>query len=298
VLDNLRSGNREKVAPFEKAYGVEVVIGDILDRELVAQVLQGVDYVFHFAALISVAESMHKPIECNRINTEGTLVLLEECERARVKKIVFSSSAALYGNDPTVPKRESMPTQCLSPYAQSKLDGEFYVQMFDRLDRVHGVVLRYFNVFGPRQDPNSQYAAVIPAFVDKCVLGQDLCVFGDGNQTRDFVSVKDVVRANVHAALTASMNGGVFNVGYGSPISINGLAGKVVRMVSEQSGEPAKSRIVHLEARPGDVKDSMSDPSRLFASGWVPEYSFDAALAETVDYFMTLHGRKHKMGHS
>eukprot|EP00762_Andalucia_godoyi_P002012 ANDGO_02617.mRNA.1 Putative UDP-glucose 4-epimerase len=291
IIDNLRTGKPENAAWFEKEPNVKVVIGSILDRQLVAQCVAGVDYIFHFAAFISVPESMSNPLECVQINTEGTIVLLEEAAKAKVKKFMFSSTSAVYGASEESPKKEAMSPTCLSPYGMTKADGEFYTQMFNHAGKVPGVVLRYFNVFGPRQDPNSQYAAVIPAFVSLAVQGRDLNIFGDGEQTRDFVSVKDIVSANLHAAKTESMNGKIFNVGYGKAVSVNSLAKQIFEIVERRTGKPVESRIVNHPPRSGDTKHSMADVSRLFATGWEPTYSFETAMEETVDYFLKLHGK-------
>jgi nucleoside-diphosphate-sugar epimerase len=166
VLDNLRSGHRRNLAGLR----CEFIAGSILDREAVRRAVQNVDYVFHLAAMVSVPESMQKPVECNETNTTGTLIVLEEAARAGVKKLAFSSSAAIYGNNPTVPKVETMLPEPVSPYAVTKLDGEFYAAMFAREHRLATVSLRYFNVFGPRQDPRSQYAAAVPAFIERALI--------------------------------------------------------------------------------------------------------------------------------
>ena len=219
VLDNLRSGFLHNLEAFKH----EFVRGSILDRELVRQAMQGVDYVFHLAAMISVPESMQKPVECTEINTIGTLVVLEEAARAGVKKLVLSSSAAIYGDNPVTPKLETMLPEPKSPYAITKLDGEYYCRMFTTEGRLQTACLRYFNVFGPRQDPKSQYAAAVPIFIDRAVKNQPITIYGDGEQTRDFIYVKDIAAANAFFA-TESPATGVFNVAYGGRITINDLA--------------------------------------------------------------------------
>ena len=175
----------------------EFIEASILDRDAVRKAVQDVDYVFHLAAMISVPESMAKPIECNEINTTGTLVVLEEAAKAGVKKLILSSSAAIYGDNPVVPKVETMLAEPKSPYAITKLDGEFYCKMFADEGRLPTACLRYFNVFGPRQDPQSQYAAAVPIFIDRAVKNLPITIYGDGEQTRDFIYVKDIVAANV-----------------------------------------------------------------------------------------------------
>jgi UDP-glucose 4-epimerase len=222
VLDNLRSGHLRNLAGLEP----KLVQASILDRAAVRHAMDGVDYVFHLAAMISVPESMQKPIECNELNATGTLVVLEEAARAKVKKLVFSSSAAIYGDNPVTPKVETMLPEPKSPYAITKLDGEFYCKMFADEGRLQTTCLRYFNVFGPRQDPKSQYAAAVPIFVARAVKHEPITIFGDGEQTRDFVYVKDIAAANAFFA-TQSSAGGVFNVAYGQRITIKELAAMI-----------------------------------------------------------------------
>lgn len=217
-------------------------------------------------------------MECIRINTEGTVILLEECERAGVKKLVFSSSAALYGDDPSFPKTEDMRVLAKSPYAQTKYDGEYYCNLFTQMGRLQTTCLRYFNVCGPRQDPNSQYAAAVPRFVTAAVANEPITVFGDGEQTRDFVYVKDVVSANVWAATHADVTG-VYNVGYGKRITINALLKRILELTS------SSSVIKYAPERPGDVKHSMACVDKLASTGWRPSFSFDQALEATVQYF-------------
>jgi len=274
VLDNFRSGHRRNLAGLK----CELIEGSILDRELVRRAMQEVDYVFHLAAMISVPESMDQPIECVRINTEGTLVVLEEAAAAGVKKLCFSSSAAIYGDNPTVPKRETMVPEPKSPYAVTKLDGEYYCAMFARERRLPTACLRYFNVFGPRQDPASAYAAAVPIFIAKAVRGEPLTVFGDGEQTRDFIYVKDIVAANAFMAEHPE-HGGVFNVAYGRRLTINDLANMIIAELK------SASPIVHGPERAGDVKHSMAAIERLLATGFVPSGQFREGLAATIAFF-------------
>ncbi|HTI97449.1 MAG TPA: NAD-dependent epimerase/dehydratase family protein [Dongiaceae bacterium] len=274
VLDNLRSGFRHNLTGFAH----EFIAASILDREAVRQAMAGVDYVFHLAAMISVPESMTKPVECNELNTTGTLVVLEEAARARVRKLVFSSSAAIYGDNPVTPKVETMLPEPKSPYAVTKLDGEFYCGMFAREGRLQTACLRYFNVFGPRQDPQSQYAAAVPIFVKRAVRHEPITIFGDGEQTRDFIYVKDIVAANAYLA-TQSPATGVFNVAYGQGLSINELA----RMICRQTG--SRSEIKYAAERAGDVKHSRAAVEKLRATGFQPGGTLDAGLRETINFF-------------
>ena len=274
VLDSLRSGYRKNLDGFD----VEFIEGDIRDRAAVDRAMRGVDYVFHLAAMISVPESMTKISECIDINGLGMINVLESAAAAGVKKLCFSTSAAIYGDNPVVPKVETMFPEPKSPYAVTKLDGEYYCAMFTREGRLPTACLRYFNVFGPRQDPHSAYAAAVPIFIEKALRGEDITVFGDGEQTRDFVFVKDVVAAN--AFFAASEFTGVHNIAYGGRITINDLAAEIIRLTG--SG----SRIVHLPERAGDVKHSMAAVDKLKATGFVPRHTFSEALRQTIDAYV------------
>jgi UDP-glucose 4-epimerase len=274
VLDNLCSGFRDNLDGLQ----CEFLRGSILDRDLVRRAMQGVDYVFHLAALVSVAESMQKPVECAETNTIGTLVVLEEAARAKVKKLVLSSSAAIYGDNPVVPKIETMLPEPKSPYAISKLDGEFYCRMFAAEGGLQTVCLRYFNVFGPRQNPRSQYAAAVPIFIDRALKNEFITIFGDGEQTRDFIYVQDVVAANVFFA-TRSPAPGVFNVACGQRLTINELAANICRLTGSRSG------IKHAAERPGDVKHSLADIGKLRTAGFIPPGDFRGGLQTTIRFF-------------
>jgi UDP-glucose 4-epimerase len=270
ILDSLRSGFRNNVTPFNAQF----VEGSITDARLVHEVMKGVDYVFHLAALVSVPESMEKPREAVEINVQGTLNVLEAARSHKVKKVVISSSAAIYGDNPTVPKLESMVPEPRSPYAITKLDDEYYARLFTMDFGLPVACLRYFNVFGPRQNPKSQYAAAVPIFIDKCLKGEEIVIYGDGEQTRDFIYVKDVVAANVLAA-TSDVTG-VYNVANGSSITIKALAEKIVQL----SGKSVT--ISHAPVRAGDVKHSLADTTRVRNIGFKPATSLEAGLKETI----------------
>jgi len=276
VLDNLRSGFKHNLAPFRH----EFIEASILDRDAVRRAAQGVDCVFHLAAMISVPESMARPIECNEINTLGTLILLEESARAGVKKLVLSTSAAIYGENPIVPKIETMLAEPKSPYAITKLDGEFYCRMFADAGRLSTVCLRYFNVFGPRQDPQSQYAAAVPIFIDRALKNLPISIYGDGGQTRDFIFVKDIVAANAFFA-TQSAATGVFNVAYGRKITIQELAQHIITLTG------SSSEIKHAPERAGDVKHSLAATDKIRAAGFTPPGNFTDGLAATIRFFQT-----------
>ncbi len=271
VLDNFRTGHRRNLDGLK----VELIEGSILDRELVERAVRGVDYVFHLAALVSVPESVERPHECVALNVTGLLNVLEASAAAGVKKVCLSSSAAVYGNNPELPKREEMRPEPRSPYAVTKLDGEYYCQQFAETRRLETVALRFFNVFGPRQDPKGAYAAAMPIFMQQALAGEPLTIHGDGGQTRDFVYVKDIVAANVFAATTAGLTG-VFNVGYGRAMTVLELARRIVALAE------SRSEIRHAPERAGDVRHSLASIEKLTAAGFRPGGSLETGIAETL----------------
>jgi UDP-glucose 4-epimerase len=228
--------------------------------------------------MISVPESMQKPTDCNEINTAGTLIVLEEAARAKVKKLVFSSSSAIYGDNPVMPKVETMVPEPKSPYAITKHYGEFYCEMFAGQGRLSTASLRYFNVFGPRQNPKSQYAAAVPIFIERALKNEPIIIYGDGEQTRDFIYVKNIAAANACFAME-SMATGVFNVGYGQQITINALAAAICRSAGSHS------IIQHTSERPGDIKHSLANVDKLRAAGFQPRGNFDDSLKATIEFF-------------
>ncbi len=274
VLDNLRTGHRRNLAGLECTF----LEGSVTDRALVRRAVAGVDFVYHLAALVSVPESMDKPGECVDINVHGLLNVLEEAAAAGVRKLVFASSAAVYGDNPSVPKLETMVPEPKSPYAITKLDGEYYLDMFRREGRLETAALRFFNVFGPRQDPQGAYAAAVPIFIEKALRGEPLTVFGDGGQTRDFIYVKDIVGALAFAAETPGV-AGTFNAGYGRQMTINDLAGEIIRAAG------SASRIEHGPVRAGDVRHSRASADKLLAAGWQPQSTLEEGLACTLEWF-------------
>ncbi len=273
VLDNLRSGYLHNLEGLD----VEFIRGDVRDRAAVAKAVEGCDYVFHLAAMISVPESMFKMEECVDINVNGLLTVLEESAKAGVKKLCFSTSAAIYGDNPVVPKVETMIPEPKSPYAITKLDGEYYCNIFTQTGKLKTACLRYFNVFGPRQDPKSAYAAAVPIFTAKAIANEDITIFGDGEQTRDFIYVKDIVEANVFMAMHDFT--GVYNIAYGGRITINDLVKQIMEVTH------SKSRILHLEERPGDVKHSMAGIEKLKSTGFRPKYNFAYGMEQTIRFF-------------
>jgi len=274
ILDNLRSGYKENLANFD----VDFIEGSITDTKAVEKAVKGVDYVFHLAAMISVPESMDLPAVCVEINTIGLLNVLRGSADAGVKKLCFSSSAAIYGDNPQVPKVETMIPEPKSPYAVTKLDGEYYCKMFTDEGWLDTACMRYFNVFGPRQDPGSQYAAAVPIFIYKALLNEPITIFGDGEQTRDFIFVKDIAAVNAYLATNDGLSG-VYNVGYGKTITITELAERIIRL----SG--SKSEINYAPVRAGDVKHSWAKVDRLFEAGFKTQADFDSGLEKTIEFF-------------
>jgi len=274
VLDNLRTGNIKNIENLD----VKFVNGDVRDRSLLKEILYKTELVFHLAAMVSVPESLEKPEECIDINCLGLLNVLKESATAGVRKLCFSSSSAIYGDNPSSPKIETMIPEPKTPYAVTKLDGEYYCEIYLKNSSLKTVSLRYFNVFGPRQNPKSQYAAAVPIFTSNAVENSPIKVFGDGEQTRDFIYVKDVVAANVFMGMNNFT--GVYNVGYGTSITVNKLIGKIKIKTN------SSSKIDYLAERTGDVKHSMADVSKLNSIGFRSISTFEKGLDDTVSYFM------------
>jgi UDP-glucose 4-epimerase len=278
ILDDFSSGKQKNLHGFSKS--VRVIHGSISDPAILNTAFEGADGIFHHAAIASVAKSVDDPLSTNDTNITGTLNVLLAARDCGVKKVVFASSSALYGDDPTLPKREDMPPHLLSPYAVSKLTGEHYCKVFSDLYGVKTVSLRYFNVYGPRQDPSSDYAAVIPKFIARLLNNERPVIFGDGKQTRDFVFVRDVVRANLLAM--ESPVTGIFNIGSGQRLDLNSLS-KTLSEVMKVDLAP-----VYEKPRTGDVRDSVSDITAAKTSlGYEPRYSLKDGLAETIKGFLS-----------
>jgi UDP-glucose 4-epimerase len=276
VLDNFSSGKPENLEGFSDR--ITCIRGSINDLALFKEACKGADGIFHLAAIASVAKSVDNPLATHETNLTGTLNVLLAARDCGVKKVVFSSSSAVYGDEPTLPKREDMVPVPLSPYAVSKLAGEYYCNVFFNLYGVETVSLRYFNVFGPRQDPQSEYAAVIPKFIARLLNGQAPLIFGDGKQTRDFVYVRDVVKANLLAMQSTTT--GTFNIGSGIRIDLTTLAGKLARIMEVQLPP------VYGEPRSGDIRDSVSDITAVKkALGYKAAFSLEKGLEETIQWF-------------
>ena len=274
VLDSLRCGFKSNLSGLN----CQLIVGSILDRDLVREAMKGVDFVFHLAAMTGVQESMQKPNECAEINTRGTAIVLEEAARAKVKKLIFSSSAAIYGDNPTIPQNESMPADLKNPYARSKYEGERHCCSFTDEKGLATVSLRYFNVFGPYQNPRSEYTAAVPAFVEKAIRNKAITIFGDGQQTRDFIYVKDAVAANAFFALKSQATG-VFNVACGKQITIADLA------VTIRNLTKSTSTITYGADRPGDAKHSVADLNKTQTAGFRPVCGLAGGLRTTIQFF-------------
>lgn len=272
VFDNLRTGFKKNLEGLD----VEFIHGDIRDKNLLFKYAQKATAIFHLAALVSVPESLINISECIDINTHGTVNVLEAAKSNYGCKVILSSSAANYGDDPVLPKIESMIPKPMTPYAVSKLDGEYYLDMYMKQWKVPTVSLRYFNVFGSRQNPDSAYAAAVPIFINKALKNEPITIYGDGNQTRDFIYVKDIVLANIFAS---EKGNSVYNVALGHSTSIIKLAKKIIEITN------SKSPIVFLKERAGDIKHSTADPSMFQQLGFKPLYSLDQALLETIKYY-------------
>ncbi|RRR74656.1 MAG: NAD-dependent epimerase/dehydratase family protein [Candidatus Viridilinea halotolerans] len=275
VLDNFSTGHAANLAPWRA--NIEVIEGDLRDAAALARATAGVDLVFHQAALPLVQQSVDDPATTNAVNVDGTLQLLLAARDAGVRRVVVASSAAVYGDDPQLPKHERMPIQPLSPYAVSKLATEQYALVFAQLYALEAVALRYFNVFGPRQDPRSPYSGVIARFCAAARAGAEVTIFGDGSQSRDFVAVADVVSANLLAALAPAANGQVINIARGEQTSLLEL----IRLLEELTGRSLPVRFA--PARSGDILHSLAAIDRAQALlGFRPQVSLREGLHLTL----------------
>lgn len=278
AIDNLSTGKMENLSEVDPQ--IRFVNGDVRNPELLKELFQGVDYVLHYAAMISVLHSIKDPVSANQNNIDGTLNVLMAARDSGVKRVVLVSSAAVYGNSPVFPKTEDMKPEPLTPYAITKLTGEYYCRIFHELYGLETVSLRFFNVFGPRQDPNSQYAAVIPRFITAMLQGRRPVIFGDGEQSRDFTYVQDNVDAVLLACSAGGAAGKVFNIACGRRTTLNQLV-EILNNIMGTDIEP-----VYTDPQPGDVKHSMADISRARkALGFEPEFAFEEGLKKTVEWF-------------
>ncbi|NKB24130.1 MAG: NAD-dependent epimerase/dehydratase family protein [Kiritimatiellae bacterium] len=279
VFDNFSTGRRENLAQIEK--DIEIIEGDLCDVPSLKKAIKGVRYILHLGALPSVPRSIKDPLSTHEVNVTGTLNLLIEARKENVERLVFSSSSSVYGDTATLPKHEDLVPNPLSSYALSKLAGEHYCRIFHELHGLDTFSLRYFNVFGPRQDPLPTYAAVIPKFISALSHNKSPIIYGDGNQSRDFTFVKDVVAANL-CCCTASKDaaGKVYNVGRGNRTTVLELAGSIASIL-DRDIEP-----IHEASKEGDVRDSQADSSRAQKLlKWNPEIDLEDGLRHTVKWF-------------
>jgi len=276
IIDDLSTGKKQNIESLLGDRNIEFIEGSVTDLPLIQKVFSGASYVFHLAALPGISLSITDPQAVHEVNATGTLNVLISARDNSLKKVIYSSSAAVYGNSPAQPKQEGMPPDPQSPYAVAKLASEYYCLVFHQVYALPAVCLRYFNVYGPKQDPGSQYTAVIPQFIKEVTEGNTPIIFGDGEQTRDFVFVKDVVASNILAI--KSEVSGIFNIATGESNSINHLASLIIKILG-RSVTP-----VYEAPRPGDIKYSSADISRARALGYKPKYSLEEGLRQTVRY--------------
>ena len=285
VLDNLATGRIENVDLFKANPAYEFIKGDIRDIETCRKACEGIDYVSHQAALGSVPRSIKEPQNTNDVNVGGFVNMITAAKDAGVKKFVYASSSSVYGDEKSLPKVEEKLGKQLSPYAVSKYANELYADVFYKTYGLQVIGLRYFNIFGPRQDPNGQYAAVIPLFVSKIMSRTEVFIDGDGEQTRDFTFVDNAVQANVRAMLTDNTEaaGKVFNIAVGENFSVNQLYNNIGKLLGSDH-QPT-----YRDTRPGDIRNSLADITKAETLlSYNPQFNFDKGLALTVEYFKNL----------
>ncbi len=274
IIDDLSTGKKENIVGLIEKDNVRFIQGSILVLGLLQECFRGVDFVFHLAALPSVPRSIKDPQATNEVNITGTLNVLLAARDNKVKKVIYSSSSSVYGDTPILPKKEDLLPCPQSSYAVTKLCGEYYCQVFQQVYSLNTICLRYFNVYGPRQDPNSQYAAVVPRFISRALEGKPPIIFGDGEQTRDFTFVKDAVEVSILAAESDAT--GVFNIGSGNRVTINDLAKLIARLLA------TSAKLIYQEPRPGDIRHSLADISKARQIGYNPQYSLEEGLKGTI----------------
>jgi UDP-glucose 4-epimerase len=285
VLDDLSAGKEENLA--EVRTKITFIKGTITDLEVVRRAVQEADYVLHLAARTSVPRSVKDPIETNRANVDGTLNVLVAARDAKVKRVVFAASSSAYGETPTLPKIETMQPAPISPYGVSKFVGELYAQVFGRCYGLENVSLRYFNVFGPRQDPGSPYSGVLSKFITAFLEDRQPVVFGDGEQSRDFTYIENVVQANLLACEAANASGKVFNIGTGARVTLN----QTLRLLEQIAGKRMEAK--YDPPRDGDIRDSQADISQSRQIlGYDPQVGFEEGLRRTFEWYRDAYARK------
>jgi nucleoside-diphosphate-sugar epimerase len=278
VLDDLSTGKRENLEDIKDR--VKFIVGDICDIAKVREAMEGIDYVFHQAAVVSVPRSIDEPVRTNEVNVDGTLNCLLAARDVKAKRFVYAASSSAYGDSPKLPKHEEMTPRPLSPYGVSKLVGEMYCRVFYEVYGLPTVSLRYFNIFGPYQDPHSQYAAVVPIFITRLLKGESPVVYGDGDQSRDFTYIDNAVEANLLATRSDKADGKIVNVACGAKYTLNELAENLKRLTGSDI-DPT-----YAEPRAGDIKHSLGDISRASELlGYNPKVSFEEGLERTVAWF-------------
>lgn len=276
VIDNLKTGFEENISHLKNICFYKT---SIENQKEVEEIIAGSDYVYNMAAMVSVPESIEKPEECIEINLKGYLNILEASRKNKVKKVILSSSAAVYGDNPELPKKTEMKAEPKSPYGITKLDGELFSKVYEEQYGLKYVCLRYFNVFGPKQSTQNAYAAAVPIFIKRAVKNEDIIIYGDGEQTRDFIFINDVVKANVLAAEKENVSG-VFNVANGTSTTILELAKIIIELTN------SKSKIVFEKERAGDIKHSCASIDETRKSlGFNPEINLKDGLLKTIEYF-------------
>ncbi|MFH2048226.1 MAG: SDR family oxidoreductase [bacterium] len=288
IIDNFSSGKRENIAHLEDK--IEVIDGDIRDYWTVIQAVEGIDYVLHQAALPSVPRSVKNPLTSNEVNINGTLNMLEASKNAGVKKFVMASSSSVYGESVELPKHEGLRPDPLSPYAVTKLTAEYYLKVYWQLYNFPTVALRYFNIFGPKQDPASQYAAVVPKFITSLLVNKPPTVFGDGEQSRDFTYIDNCVNANIVAATNNKVCGDYFNVACGGQFTLNDLLDELRNIIGTDT------QAKYVDPRPGDIMHSFASVEKLKAFGYNPTVSFKEGLKKTVNFFKDQSKQKKPVG--
>lgn len=278
VLDNLLTGKKSNLADI--AEKIEFVEADMGDPDIARSAMKDIDVVLHQGALPSVPRSVGEPAETHRHCVDATFTLLLAARDAGVKRFVYAASSSAYGDAPALPKVETMPTDPLSPYAAAKLVGEYYCSVFHKVYGLETISLRYFNVFGPQQDPTSQYAAAIPAFVTSILKDESPTIYGDGEQSRDFTYIDNVVHANLLAARAKQTRGDVVNIACGQAVTVNAI----IDMINKSVGKQVKS--IYVDERPGDVKHSLADISKAQSViGFNPVISFEEGLQKAIKWY-------------
>lgn len=285
VLDDFSTGRKENIRGIEE--DITLVEGSITDLDLLQRTFHNVDFILHQAALPSVPRSIDDPITSNFVNVTGTLNVLVAARDSNVEKVVFAASSSAYGDTPTLPKVETMPVNPLSPYAVTKVAGEHYMKIFNDVFGLRTTSIRYFNVFGPAQDPTSQYSAVIPKFVRAVINDEPPTIYGDGEQSRDFTFVQDTIQANIKAAESTMADGEVINIAKGDRTTVNELA----RVIIKDFGKEGTLEPTYLPQQPGDVKHSLADITKARKlMGFEPQYTLEDGLKETLQYFRKYYG--------